>query len=434
MSAPVKNNQAPQNDPYADPYGEGYGDPYSDPYGDEYVDDGSVVDPYADEYADGEGGGEALTVDYARQYLKDLEEMLKASDLSPEDKKSLQKEITALKAKLNTAVTMSPSAQERILGPINEKLFELENKILCPEEGGIGDGSMKGQIDETRKKADEYLAQGLIGQTAYDKIMDDLTKAEALLDIEGESEEGSPQIQELIDSAQESLVSGSTSSEGAQKLGDMTSMDPAEIEEIAEKHGLDLENMPNPPTKAVIEFLVEINPELGTMLQGCADAVTALNTDKDAVLTACNQQNAANTACSSDNDNTDMTNFQKAYDIKAHTDAKSQDVMNKMNEFAGEVIAMLGTIPSYAGITITPPAAGDFAQAGVIGFPGGPIDLFNSSNGQLSVSTTPDAMPEFEIPKIKYDWQGDGDWEDHGGKPSVNGHGNDVGTSIYDDG
>lgn len=427
MTAPVKNNQVPQNDPYADPYAD---EGYSDPYGDYYGDEGMAVEG-EDEFVGGEEGAESapLTIDYARQAVRDLEDMLKLNeDLSSEDIKDIKAQLSVLKGKINAAAGMSPAAQEKILGSINEKLFELENTILGNGEGG--DGSMKSQIEKTKEKAAEYKAQGLIGQTAYDKIMDDLNKAEALLDIEGESEEGSPQIQELIDSAQESLVTGTSTAEGAQSLEQYG--DPEEIQEIAEKHGLDLDNMPNPPTKEVFDFLMEINPELASLQQGIADGFTKLGTDRDAALAACNAQNAANTACTSDNDNTDMTNFQKAYDIKAHEDATSKDIASKMKEFSDKVVAMLGAIPTYDKVEITASGSTDWASADKITIGGTQIDLINNSNGGLLVGSA-DADDTFNIPTIQWDYGGDGNWDNHGGVPSVNGHGETVNYNEYDD-
>lgn len=448
MTTPIKNSQV-SNDPYADPYADCYGDSYEDPYGSYYGDEGmEVVDPYADQYADApseESPPAPLTTDGLRQYVADLEDMLKVSDLSESGKETVLEQLAALDGKVNVAVAMSATAQEKVLAQINEELVGLETQILSGEETGIADGTMKSQIDATRAKAEEYLAQGLIGQTAYDKAIDDLTKAEALLDIEGESETGSPQIQKLIDSAQDNLVSGATTSDSAQKLADITQKDPDELTELAEQHGLDLDKLPNPPTQEVIEFLMEASPDLAGQFQAVEDGIAARDELIEKTVDACNKQNAANTACTSDNDNMDMSNFQKLYDLKYHQDSQSKDIMNSMQEANGSLVELLKSVyPDDAkGIKLAKTSDGggweamdkNYLSADKISFGGQTLDIFNSTNGKLRVSTSADSESEVDLVTVQYDWDGSGDWEDHGGGPLLDtyGEGGSV-ANIYDEG
>ncbi len=238
MTAPIKNNYVPQNDPYEDVDGDGYPD-Y--PYGDE----GLGEDPSGNRYQ-GEPKEDAstVTVEYARQYLNDLKDLLKISELSAAAKMEIKKEIEALKGKVNLVVGMSPTAQERALTSINEKIFELESRINGEEKTETGTGSLQGQIEETRQKAKEYLDKGVITQGTYEKIIQDLDKGQTFLDVDGESEMGQTKAQEMISSALDRLVNGGSSSEKAQKLADKLNVDPEAVQQAAEDAGVDLKAEP----------------------------------------------------------------------------------------------------------------------------------------------------------------------------------------------
>ncbi len=400
MTAPVKNNEVPQNDPYADPYadGESYGDPYGDEvYGDEEF--GMGEDAFFDETGEG-GEGAPLTVDYARQQLNDLLEMLKISDLSPTEKKEIKAEIAALKGKINVAVSMSDSAQEMALGKIQETMFELENRIMGTGEEGEG-GSLKSQLEDTKEK---ILADTNLSEKKRKEMTDKIDKWLSTLEL-GASEEMESKIMDEFMALQEEYANAALFSSGASTLAELTGMDPSEIEALAQKHGVDLNNLPNPPDAKLAALIAEL-PNIGGLVDDVKSKYTDLQNQIDSAVSSANATNEANQASdSSKKDSTDWTPFQFLYNAKFHRDDASQALANAKTALAKEVANVLSAL---YGTEVT--AIEDPAKCGMVSFNGMELNVLGTggANATIGFSESPPEWPSVDLVQVYVDDEGDG--------------------------
>lgn len=346
---------------------------------------------------------------------------------------------------VNHAVSLTgPRFQQKlaeIAGEVSSKLTGGENAGV--DENGMpiaGDGEDNGAALATELKDYKTVIDGIQNLSAAKKAEYKGKIDQWISSIElgsadpeaiyGEFEELKAEIEEV-----------SVYSLGAQSLSQLTGADAEEIDSKAKAHGLDLNKLPNPPTQEVIEFLMEISPALAEKFEAVKTAITARNEEITTYADAANAQNSANAGCSSDNDATDMKNFQRLYDLKYHQDPKSKAVASAMKDANEELIGLLqGLYPDLAGNIKMPDASAqtdwkaadeDYRNADKLIFAGMTFDLFNNSDGGLNFGS-PDTETVIEIPSIQYDWEGSGDWEDKSGKPSCTTYGEDIKISCYD--
>ncbi len=240
----------------------------------------------------------------------------------------------------------------------------------------------------------------------------------------------------------ENAESKTEASGPAAKIAELSGVDASEIAEKAKAKGIDLNKIPKPPTRNFIEFILEINPDLASKFEVAGEKVKARNDDIQPAVDAAKARNSENVKCTSDTDNTDVTVYQKVYDLKYHQDAKSKEAMNAMIDANTGLCDFLNKIdPSYGAVPPSQASGTDwkafddgYKNADKITVGGQSIDMFNNSTGALNVGSS-DAEPTVEIVTIKFDWEGSGDWEDHGGSPSITKYGStaDIG-SVYDNG
>jgi hypothetical protein len=252
----------------------------------------------------------------------------------------------------------------------------LEGRIMGTGEEGEGGSSMKSQIEDTRKKADEYLAQGLITQGTYDKIIQDLDRATALLDIEGEEGEGSAQVQELIDSAKEKLVNGGTSSDKAQKLAEQLNKTPEEVEEAAADAGVDLNAEPLQVDDKLMNMLVALGvPSAEDMSQ-----LTSLQEQwKAQVADWSSKGDAATTEWRGDSERVpDKRIWDELYKLYTKTDPLGTQMTQLKEKMCGQLVEALGAL----GITASPGSV-----AGRIVVNGAEMDFVNEDSGAYKLDT-----------------------------------------------
>lgn len=457
MTNPIKNNSTPpppSTDPYSksygnDPYGGGYdpgmgeeapptGDPATDSYangdygdyGDysDYLGDDGMVVEGGDEGMEGEGGGVSGPVDEAsvRQMLRDLQGTMSESDYK------------AFQGRINATTGMSPDRAATELSKIAEEL----NMIANPQESV---DEMTGEDGETPVNNEEHAK-------AVDDFKDDLEDyRDEIMDMENLSEEEKTQFVGQIDTMINSIEldekdpaklaeidveglkadldeikgqvdAGNQHSQGVKSLAELAGLTPEELAAKAEAKGINLDNVPVPPTMELFDFLKEISPELKGKIEAVETAVAERAKAIEDGVRACNNQNNANdTNDTSAADNQSMTSWQNLLDLKWHQDSASTKVRDAMKAVSDALLPLLGALypgqdvklVESSGVSGWEKTNQDFLNADKISIGGTTIDLFGGVDGKLHSSTTDDNMiaNEFEIPTILYDGSGTSSWK-----------------------
>jgi len=472
MAAPVNNNPPPP--PSQDPYTKAYstGGSSSDPYntgtdssGNVPGYDPSMGDPAGSSGSDGMGfdntiytsdgsqpmdptqgsGGGPLTVDGIRSQVTQEQAALDALKTSNPDlwntiHVEAQKAIDTAKGTVNSAVALSGDAQSAALNNAETSL-------------NSATGMMQGTVDASGKPIDPNAPPGSDKDTVKKQLQDYEKTIDGMQNLsESKKSEYKAQIDQWISGMdlgsvkpedvtkqfadlQQTISTASLYSPGAQSLAEISGKDPADIDAAAKSHGLDLNNLPNPPTKEVLDFLNDIDPALGDKLKAVEDKVSARNKAVSDTEAACNKQNADNTKDTSDVDNLDMTNFQKQYDLKHHKSQEDKDVTSAMTDARDEIKKDLTALYPDSKIELGKDDGGDdFTSADMLTVDGHTLNLFDYQSGKVNSSpgNKTDAT-KVNIVTLQVDNEGDGAWGDHGSPDNtINTYGDANAVNYYD--
>ena len=418
----AENNTAPQTKAYGE---EGY-----DPgMGDEGYDSG-MGDGYEDEFLYGDeeiGGGEgsAPPVDLTPQGLRDL---------ANEHKDALGDQYSVIWGRINAAAGMSPDKMEAELSAI---AGEINNVIYPPDtgvDGEMGEGeqstdAVKQAADDFKRDLESYRGdvEGMENLTeeekteflgAIDKMINDIELAGddparlADLDVEGMKAE----LTEL----QTAVDAGNQHPQSVKSLAELAGLTPEELAAKAEAKGIDLSNVPVPPTMEIFEFLKEISPELKQKIDAVATAVSERTDFGADALRAANQQIDSNDhGDTSAADDQSPDNIQHLLDYNYFQDDKSKAVKEAMKAVSEALQPLLESLypgqevklVESTGVSGWEKDQQDFLNADKISIGGTVIDLFGATDGMMHSSTTADEPAKIEIPTIKYDGSGDGAWK-----------------------
>lgn len=462
MTTPIKNNQTPppaSNDPYSKSYGN---DPYGSDYGSGYdpgMGEKNTEAPPTDNYAgyengdygdygdfsgfmegdgmaveggdvDGMDGGGAPSgpIDEAslRQMLRDLQGTISESDYR------------AFQGRINATTGMSPERASAELSKIAEEL----NMIANPQESVDGMAGEDGETpvtDEAHAKEVDDFKDDL--EDYRDEVMDmeNLTEEEktefvgqidTMINSIELDEKDPAKLAEIdvaglkadLDEIKSQVDAGNQHSQGVKSLAELAGMTPEELAAKAEAKGINLDNVPVPPTMELFDFLKEISPELKSKIEAVESAVAERAKAIEDGIRNCNTQNNANDMNdTSSPDNQSMANWQALLDLKWHQDPASLKVKDAMKAVTDALLPLLGAL--YPGQDVklveSSGASGwekinqDFLNADKISIGGTTIDLFGSADGKLHSSTTDDntIADEIKIPTILYDGSGDAAWK-----------------------
>jgi hypothetical protein len=436
----VQNDSAPADSDVGSDYDPGWGeDPYAvlnDPSDSGFEGDFGFGDT-SDPFGGGSGVPSAPTDPVAFEAW--LRELKSNGDIT-------EAEFDQYRDQVQGTYALSPSGQasalQQIADGINTRFAEVAAVAQDAADGTNTNEELKAELEEYKNTLNDNPNLTAESREGY---LEDLDQWISAIDLGTADFE---QIQGTFEELKAEVAEASLYSPEAQSLSEITDMSPEDIEEAAEKHNLDLRDLPEPPTMAVIEFLKEISPELGEKFSAVEEAVDARQEFIDETIDACESLNSKNSACTSDGDDKNLGVFQDLYDLKHHQDQKSNDVAEAMKEANQEVVNLLqglytkeGEDGATADIKLLDPSSKsgweaieeDYENADIIEFNGTKIDIFDNDTGNLLVSTTGDAEAEIKDIDIAYDWEGSGDWEDSS-YTEPEGYGDEVGWDRYDDG
>lgn len=382
MTSPVQNQKNNGTDPYKE-YGYGSDTGYDSGFGDENYD--NYGDPFSDPYADGyssDGASEPqgpMTLKDVEDYVGYLKDLLSNSSLDDETKKGLEKEIKKLESQAGSAEWLKGDAKEQTLQKIQQKLSDIENKINTAGEegadGSSGDGSIKGQIDDARTKAKDYLDKGMINQSTYDDIIKDLDKAQGFADL-GSSDLETEQAQNFIESAMQKLVSGGTSDPAAQALAKQLSVSVDDVTQAATDAGVDLSAQPIKADDKLMKMLTTLGVPSGEDMS----SLTQLQEQYKSKVAEWNAKadSATNTWKGDSEAVPDVQIWNELYKLYAHTDSFSSQIKQLKTKMGNDLVGALGSL----GITAT---AG--SEAGRISVNGTEMDFINEDTGTYKLDT-----------------------------------------------
>lgn len=166
------------------------------------------------------------------------------------------------------------------------------------------------------------------------ELMDELKKLETKAELHMDMVD---QYQEGLDKIREEYEGIAQFSSETIALSERYGQSPEEIESLAQKHGLDLKNLPNPVNESVLKFLSELDPSLGESLQGAKKAVEDKQKKDAEMVQQAKDRNTTAVMSNKDMDNTDLSAYEYLLQAQTGTDQASLDMNEKLAAFQGQV-------------------------------------------------------------------------------------------------
>lgn len=398
-----------------DPYGDGF-DPSMDggPQGDGYVEDQGNPMPEV-----------AYTANDLRSYVSDLKQLL-ASTKDVQERSKISAEIKKIETDINNAVA---SGDPQVFASIMADLTHVEAEILGKPEGGDpanpeDPSASRVDLKEIKKEIEKAIRDidGRANLTDDEKVElkapleKDLTEIKLAKD--DPSKVDPDQIQTDLTEAKTNADQKDAYSPAIKSLAGKSEMSEEEIKLKAEAKGIDLSNPPLPPTKEMIDFFCDLNPDLNEALKTVETAVNERQKSIDDTLLIADSESKSNHGDTSSGENHDMSPWQKLFDLKYFQDDKSKAVVSAMQTVTKDLQSLFEALypgkkvelPESNGVSGWQKTQKDFELAGLIKIGDTTVDLFFNTDGKLSCTTTPDSSAGFTIPDFWWDGEGDGAW------------------------
>jgi len=399
QSTPTKNHEVDEN--WEDDGWDDWGLGEEPGYGDEFVGDepGAPQDSYTAEglidrinALKGREDVDKGLLDDLLQQIKDVKYL--SPEKRPEELARIANEISALEA-----------------GPVADPFADPE-----------GEGSAGGLIGELEALIERINDDDKIPRSEGRQLERDIKELIEKLE-DNDSDVSQENIREEMAKIEERIEEIRNISNGAYNLEDIVQdMNAEEIQKLATEKGIDLNELPNPPTAEVFEFLAELIPGLKTALQEAEDASAKkhkMDEDMVAKATRTSNANAASTT-DVDGDRSSFAEFWYLLRAQTHEDEGSNHLRNRMNDLRESLIGGLKLI--YPDVEIKSNGS-TYDLADKITFDGEKLDIFHNSEGKFISSTSITGEDDFDLPPLvtlQYDWEGDGDYEDVDDGKSLN--------------
>jgi len=296
-------------------------------------------------------------------------------------------------------------------------------------EEGFGEGpseELKGEIDSFIEKVQ---GNEKLSQSSKDDFVGRAEKLKTDLELVKDDDDARYGVENDLMELKEDFSKFLEMPEVAQALANKyTGGDVTKILEAAERHSLDLDNLPEPPTAKVFEFLADLDSDIGDAIEDAQDAVREKeDLDKEAVRRATESSAEMKRKTSTGGtDVPDVDAFRYLSDARYFEDPGSEKVASAFHEVAK--LIKTGLIDLYPDATIKT-VGSDLKDADLIKFDGKTIDILANRDGSF-IAEKPGSDEDLPIPEmvtLEYDWEGDGDWED-----TTQGGGFFEGGSLYD--
>jgi hypothetical protein len=339
-----------------------------------------------------------------------------------------QSEYTRYVAQVNATVGLSDSAMQTVFSRISGNISAKQAKNISTGDtgdvGGTGDAppaddpnaTLKTELTDYKTAIQNNPNLSDAKKTEYTGKIDQWLQGMDLKTLDAEA------IQPLFDDLKTEITTATAFSPAIQSLAQTTGKEPAELEALFKKHGLDPANLPTPPDSKVAALLndPEFSESIGNLKQGVADAYKGLKSEIDTQTSNANNLNAANVSSDTSNlDNLDVSSFKFLQDATNHTDDKSNALIDARKNLANETANILSAM---YGKTVT--ASTDPTKAGTISFDGTNLNVCTSSlSGDIQFGSKGIDWPDVSRVTYQIDAEGDGqtpipDWMSKAGYPT----------------
>lgn len=329
----------------------------------------------------------------------------------------------------------------------DETGFGFEGEDLAAYGGdvdGLGDLGLDESLDAMEASGEEgYLVadvQELKDRILADEDLEDSVKEDLLERIEVLMGQAS-----LLDENDDEALDGFYTELGAIEQAFMSFEDlpanvydlartfrvePLDMARLAGEAGLDLANLPYPPTQEILTFLVKLNPDVAEWLGEIEELKQDKLTAAGEAASEVNRITEHNTSGSDSNSNDikDVSNHQFLFDAKYFQTEYDKDITRLQEKVQDELIDLLEELypdekirrPRGSDVDYLIPgedqgrwrrAAQDYIRSDKIEFGDLVFDFVNSETGETQWKTSYDVEPEIQAATVYYDNEGDGQWK-----------------------
>jgi len=281
---------------------------------------------------------------------------------------------------------------------------------LADAEAGLN-VELKGEIDSFIEKVQ---GNAKLSDSAKADFVGRAEKLIADLELVKDDEEAQYGIEEDLMELKADFTTFLEMPEIAQSLANQyTNGDVSKVLGLAEKHGLNLESLPEPPNASVFEFLADLDSDIGDALEDVQDAIREKKDTDDEMVRRARENSAEMKGETSTNgtDNPDVEAFRYLAASRYFEDSGSEQIAKAMVTVTKQIENGLEDLYPDARISTV---GSDFKDADLIKFDGDTIDIISNTDGDF-IAGNQGSDKDLDIPELitlEYDWEGDGDWED----------------------
>jgi len=183
----------------------------------------------------------------------------------------------------------------------------------------------------------------------------------------GASEESIDEIRSELETLKGDLAEVSNHAPAVSRLAKITGTDPATIEALMEKHGIDPKNLPSRPDSKVAALLSdgELSEKISTQLDLHQKMMTNFQQEIDSHIAEANNINSANEG--SDTSKVDTQSFTAhrwLYNAHFHRDERSQEIIGAREAIATDTANLLGALYGEEVQVLSGPEAAGMIQMG----------------------------------------------------------------------
>ncbi len=324
--------------------------------------------------------------------------------------------------RLNRAESLSGSKQQALLSQIMGELSSKYDVQVQPSDPLLGDlGEM--EADSQNSSVTEEIQQFITQVQKNEKLSEGnrkqlITEAEKLL-VEAEGIEAGSEaeytLEEKVSQLTEQLTQFEAMPSNVSDMAKRFHRTEAEVMAIADKNGLDMANLPEPPTAEVFNFLAELDSRLEKAYEA-AKAGPGKKEAMDQEMVQRAQKSSNNNASSTTNSTPDKVDWDSFWYLDAARDYKDEGTRQFILQPYKKVTRMLAQhLKSlYPEVKIKTKGQNDIESVDVIQFGDQEIDVLSNSTGEFQTAVAGADMPPGPPPLVTllYDWEGSGDWED----------------------
>jgi len=362
-------------------------------------------------------GTQALSKPAALEMTQDFFAHLRGSDKIGSERQALADQIKAIMDQLNQV------SGSEVPPEVANQLFALQANLL-----GTGPGTVDPSAADDPFGLDEVLGQSKEGP---DKLLSNLKEFKDTVqkntNLSSEDKQtflekldrwisnmeltpGEEEIQQIdydFSDLKGQFTQASHYGPVINRVAQATGNDPAQVEELFEKHGIDPKNLPSPPNGKIADLLndSDFSGSLNSLMGEAKEKYKSLKDEIKTQVSNANLENEKNQASdTSQRDSVDQSSFKFLYNANFHRDDFSEALINTRLKAAEETASLLSALYGEEVSASTDPE-----KAGIISFKGSELNILSKGGiSEISFSQTEPEWPPVEMVEIFIDNEADG--------------------------